>query len=384
MPWEYFTKSEPRPYIKEWLAEAHKGWFARAAEALAGILSPIADRVGIFMTILMLAIVSRLLILPFSLKAERDQIRSRAASGELDALKQRLKDDPVRRTRAMRSFYRRLGITPGRNLLALLFLPIMAIALLAVQDLAARTNAALPWIPDLALRDPWLILPVIFGVLIALYIDLAFASTRTQRIVIWLIAVPSLTATGALLSAGSDIYLICSATLLVIQRLWVSGQFERLWQVWRRSRMPEGIIALDDVSRLENCGNKAYRLARMRAAGMPVPDGLLLTPACLTRLAAASAAARQRELDWIWRRLGNVPLAVRSSGSSEDGANHSFAGVFESVLDVDRAGLEAAIARVQASFEAARVGSYMLSAGAGNVAGAAHGRCRIFRRAVHA
>ena len=60
-------------------------------------------------------------------------------------------------------------------------------------------------------------------------------------------------------------------------------------------------------------------------------------------------------------------LAVRSSGSAEDGASHSFAGVFESVIDVDRDGLEAAIARVQASFEAARVSSYGFSAGAGNI-----------------
>ena len=58
-----------------------------------------------------------------------------------------------------------------------------------------------------------------------------------------------------------------------------------------------------------------------------------------------------------------VIMAWTSTG--EDGANHSFAGVFESVIDVDRDGLEAAIARVQASFEAARVSSYGFSAGAG-------------------
>ena len=80
-----------------------------------------------------------------------------------------------------------------------------------------------------------------------------------------------------------------------------------------------------------------------------------------------SAATRHQELAWIWRRLGNVKLAVRSSGAGEDGASHSFAGVFESVIDVDRDGLEAAIARVQASFEAARVSSYGFSAGAGNI-----------------
>ena len=75
------------------------------------------------------------------------------------------------------------------------------------------------------LGDPWLILPVVFGLLITAYVDLAFATSRTKRIAIWLTALPALTATGALLAASADIYLITSATLLVVQRLWVSGQF---------------------------------------------------------------------------------------------------------------------------------------------------------------
>src|SRR5262249_34756053 len=142
---------------------------------------------------------------------------------------------------------------------------------------------------------------------------------------------------------------------------------EAIRQAWRNSRVPDGIVALDDVARLESCGNKAYRLSRMRADGMPVPDGVLLTPVFLEHLSAASAETRNSRFDWIWRRLGSAKLVVRSSGSFEDGANHSFAGVFESVIDVDRAGLEAAIARVQASFQSARVSSYQLSAGSGNV-----------------
>ncbi|MBN8936568.1 MAG: YidC/Oxa1 family membrane protein insertase [Rhizobiales bacterium] len=367
VPWEYFTKSQPRPYIKAWLAEAHKGYFARGGEALAGALSHVADYIGLILTIILLAGLSRLMVLPFGVKAERDQISAREASAEMDDIKQRLKDDPARKSRAIRAFYKRHGITPGRNLIAMLFLPIMAVALLAVQDLAVASSAGLPWVERLADRDPWLILPIVFGVAITAYVDLAFATTRTKRIAIWLIAFPLLTAIGAFLSAGADIYLVTSAVLLVLQRLWVTGQLAQAWRAWRRRGTPEGIVPLEEVSRLENCGNKAYRLARMRAAGMPVPDGVVLTPAFLTRFAGEPAATRHRELGWIWERLGNVKLAVRSSGSSEDGANHSFAGVFESVIDVDRAGLEAAIARVQASFEAARVSSYGLSAGAGNV-----------------
>jgi pyruvate,water dikinase len=45
-------------------------------------------------------------------------------------------------------------------------------------------------------------------------------------------------------------------------------------------------------------------------------------------------------------RLGE-PLAVRSSAIGEDAAERSFAGQFETVLGVDRAGLPAAVAKVR-------------------------------------
>ena len=223
-----FTPGEPRPYIKEWLAEAHKGYFQKAAEWLAGVLTPVAAGIGLLLTIVLLAGLSRLFILPFAVKAERDQIKAREASAEMDDIKARFKDDPVGKSRAIRAFYQRHGMTPGRNLIAMGFLPIMAVALLAVQDLAASVHGSLPWIDSLAGRDPWLILPLVFGVLITAYLDLAFATSRIKRIAIWLIGLPALTATGALLAASADVYLITSATLLVIQRLCVSGIAARL------------------------------------------------------------------------------------------------------------------------------------------------------------
>jgi rifampicin phosphotransferase len=366
LPWEFFV-SEPRPYILQYLEQAKKGWFQKSAEALASLLSPIAGQIGLILTIILLACLSRFLVLPFAVKAERDQIRARAASGEMDSIKQRLSGNPPARARAIRAFYQRHNITPGRNLIALLFLPIMAVALAAVQHLATGSSVSLGWIGSIGDRDPWLLLPLAFGILITAYIDLAFATTRNRRIAIWALALPALTATGALLSAAADIYLITSSVLLIAQRLWVVGFYETMLQRWQRSRMPKGVVALSDVANLQGCGNKAYHLALMRAAAVPVPDGVVLTSDFLTRFATESADARQRELDWIWNRLGRVKLAVRSSGAGEDGENHSFAGVFESVVDVGRDGLEAAIGRVQDSFEASRVSSYQLAAGASNV-----------------
>jgi rifampicin phosphotransferase len=173
LPWEYYVSDGRPPYVQTWMAGRDTNLWTKAAQYLSGVLQSVANWTGVLAAIALLALLSRLLVLPFSLKAERDQIRSRAGEAELETLKKRLKDDPMRRTRAIRAFYRRYGITPGRNLLALLFLPVMAIALLAVQELSAKMPGEFLWTPGLAERDPWLILPVVFGVLITLYVDRA-------------------------------------------------------------------------------------------------------------------------------------------------------------------------------------------------------------------
>ena len=167
------------------------------------------------------------------------------------------------------------------------------------------------------------------------------------------------------LSAAANLYILASAMLLAAQRAWVVGLPARLWRGVRqlarrlgRARLPAGVVSLHDPERLAGAGNKALRLAQLKAAGVQVSDGCVLNPPFLAELTRRSPRWRRRQLRRLWRRLGSRPLAVRSSGAAEDGAALSFAGVYESVLDVDRAGLEAAIARVVASFATARAQSY--------------------------
>ena len=75
LPWEYYIPTKPRPYIEEWLKEAQESRWAKASDGLAHILTSLGAWIGIIPAILLLAIISRLLVLPFSVKAERDQIK---------------------------------------------------------------------------------------------------------------------------------------------------------------------------------------------------------------------------------------------------------------------------------------------------------------------
>jgi rhodanese-related sulfurtransferase/membrane protein insertase Oxa1/YidC/SpoIIIJ/phosphohistidine swiveling domain-containing protein len=367
VPWEYFVAPPPRPYILSYLRELRETWWGRLVDIVASGLNALASRTGLLAAILLLALLSRLTVLPFSLKAERDQIISNALVDEVADIKKRLAADPRRMARAMRAFYRRHGLTPMRNLLALVFLPVISVCVAAVQTVAVGHQQPLLWAANAAQRDHTYVLPVLFAVLICIYLDSAFARTRRHRLLIWASGMVVLTATGALLSAAVDAYLVASACLLLIQRAVVTAKFSDLVRWLRRAQLSAGIVSLDDVTRLGGCGNKAHRLGIMRSRGFTVPAGLVLTSAYLEKFEAAAPQWRQRELDRIWHYLGADKLVVRSSGSAEDGSANSFAGVFESVLDVDRARLESAILRVLASFRGAVVSAY----------GAAHGHANV-------
>src|SRR5687767_13545846 len=100
-------------------------------------------------------------------------------------------------------------------------------------------------------------------------------------------------------------------------------------------------------------GGKAAQLGELIAAGARVPDGVVLS------IAAGRLSAERRSLLRAGAAdLGSGPFAVRSSGIAEDGAERSFAGMYETVLDVPADGLPAAVDRVLASAQAARAKAY--------------------------
>jgi pyruvate,water dikinase len=137
------------------------------------------------------------------------------------------------------------------------------------------------------------------------------------------------------------------------------------------------ILSLADIPQrdVERAGAKAARLGELARAGFPVPDGFVLTTGAFDRFLAANTlgpditpeaviaatlpADVAEALLAATGTLGNVPLAVRSSGSAEDLPGASFAGQYETVLDV-RGGeaLVAAVRRVFASAFSSRVSVY--------------------------
>jgi phosphohistidine swiveling domain-containing protein len=120
--------------------------------------------------------------------------------------------------------------------------------------------------------------------------------------------------------------------------------------------IPTAIRRLGDVRLTDaaEVGGKAASLGELLALGVRVPDGVVMTAGAATLAAEDRGALLRAGV----KELCDGPFAVRSSGISEDGAEHSFAGIYETVLDVEPDDLSAAADRVLESARASRVADY--------------------------
>ena len=88
------------------------------------------------------------------------------------------------------------------------------------------------------------------------------------------------------------------------------------------------------TEQLSLAGGKGGTLAHLWRVGYPVPDGFVILPDGFVGDKLASDAWSQVQTHLHRMRKGGTAFAVRSSALSEDSATASFAGEFETVLDV--------------------------------------------------
>ena len=122
-----------------------------------------------------------------------------------------------------------------------------------------------------------------------------------------------------------------------------------------------------DATDPAKAGGKGASLAGVVAAGFAVPPFFVIEARAFSGSREAPVAARglKSQVAAALREIGPGPFAVRSSGRAEDGAAHSHAGQFETVLNVPARGVVGAAARVWASGFGETVATYREKAAGG-------------------
>jgi pyruvate,water dikinase len=137
------------------------------------------------------------------------------------------------------------------------------------------------------------------------------------------------------------------------------------------------------AEQLSLAGGKGRTLAQLYRAGYPVPDGFIILPTAFAgdRLTPEAWAQVQAYLDRMRNADQGIAFAVRSSALSEDSAQASFAGEFETVLDVHTDEMiQAAIQAVRLSRRSERVRAYSQAKGIDT----AHDMAVVVQRLVRA
>jgi rifampicin phosphotransferase len=128
------------------------------------------------------------------------------------------------------------------------------------------------------------------------------------------------------------------------------------------------VIAGTDAHDVSEVGGKAAALSALLRAGFDVPPFVAVTPEAFT-----VSGLRGEARDLLTRHqaaLGPGPFAVRSSGRDEDGAAHSHAGQFLSLLEIPADRIEEAALKVWLSGNSEALRAYRASRGLDPAGGA--------------
>jgi YidC/Oxa1 family membrane protein insertase len=376
VPHEYTVAKADREHVAAWKEANNVGLIGVCSKPLAVLVRWLDGTLGHLALALVAAVLFlRCLLLPLTLKNERDQILQRRLAPQIAQIKIDTAGDPARQSRATIALFRKYRLTPARNLLgsmAQIFLFILFFA--AVHGVAATTTDGFLWINSLSEIDPFFVLPSLLGVMVFTHLTINGKKHGWKQHVARLASAGLLMGITLQLPSALNVYLVLNVALMMLQNRLVARWLDHRERATKRILDPEElpeqhIIPLGLAHRVPGCGGKAIRLAQMKAAGLPVPDGFVATASLLSGESDTLKLSKEnrRVIDREWRRLGAERVAVRSSGLNEDGESQSYAGMFESILNVSRDGFESALNDVHQSFQLIRASSY--SGGVSEVGG---------------
>ncbi len=114
--------------------------------------------------LILFGIMIRLVLWPLNQKGMRASIRMQALQPEMQRIQDKFKDDPARLQKEVMGLYKREGVNPFSGCWPLLLpWPILLALFFVLANTIELRGQSFLWLPDLSLKDPLYILPVLMG-----------------------------------------------------------------------------------------------------------------------------------------------------------------------------------------------------------------------------
>ncbi len=373
VPHEYFIpKTSERAHVASWKLNQEQLTLASyIVTPMQNMLNGLVSMSGHYaLALLLVVLLIRLALLPLSLKAERDTRVQKSLSGRISDLKDELSEHPRALSEATMQLYKRYKIRPVINMLASLFqLSLMLLFYSAVSKSSGGWDHAFLWFSSASAPDATLIMPLIASALFVGVLAAQSPAKTVRKALLFALGGVALFWLLQALGAAVNLYLSISMAFLIAQGVIfkiVGDRFE--WDTKGQDKTGSikdtGLVPLSQAHYLpESTGKKAARLGELIEAGYNVPNGFVFTSHITNRTRKFPdkpllTKNERKSLTTLWNNLSTQAVAVRSSGANEDGADSSFAGVYESILNVDRTGLEQAVRDVYSSLCSDRSAAY--------------------------
>ena len=118
--------------------------------------------------LVLFGVIVRLILWPLNQGAMRTSIKMQRLQPELQALQKKYSDDPKRQQEAIMKVYKEHGMSPLSPLMGclpmLLPMPVLFALYYVFQNTIEFRGVSFLWLPDISLRDPYYITPLLMGV----------------------------------------------------------------------------------------------------------------------------------------------------------------------------------------------------------------------------
>jgi YidC/Oxa1 family membrane protein insertase len=197
----------------------YAGWFAPISKLLLMILVWLYSYVGNYgVAIILLTILMKLLLLPFTLRAEAGKKQTAEFQKKLAYLQKKYKNDPDTLALERAELIRKHGMPGVGGCLPLLVqMPIFFALSRVLAGSIVLYKAPMLWIGDLSARDPYYVLPALVAVAMLAQATTVDPKQRASLVAMALI----FGAVTASLSSGLALYIVVSTALAVLQTVMV-------------------------------------------------------------------------------------------------------------------------------------------------------------------